>query len=179
MILAKNEEIIKKWDYCQTGRGITGNGIAILTVTNKRIVSEISESAIARKESLRKIEVLTKDICGLTINKRVASNLKDILFIVLGLIVIIIGIALCAIVNAVCLLISVVDVALLVVGIRNLNRAGFNLIIKSRGMDYSLLILAASTLIASKKKSSDIKIKTDKNVISEIYNTIGAAIIES
>ncbi len=157
MILAKNEVLVKNWNYACSKQGMTKTSTE-LTVTNKRIIYT-RESNI---ETTRN-EILVDNVKGINFYKNFSNKLTAILYTIFGAF----------------LSIIIVGIPLLVKGLRLLSQGGFVLEITTKGQEGSTMLIGASNIVKPIKRKGKLKVKIDKNEINDIIETLGAIIIEN
>ena len=154
--LATGEVIVKDWDYAQT-KSAGEKTIANLAVTNKRIVyTAESKRGISREEiPLDSVKMVyfgsTKQQTGMAV-----------FYIVFG-----------AIFAA-----TIVGIPLLVLGIRMLIQASFNIEIVTKGVEGTSLDVGVVKLLGKKKKPR-IKVKINKSACVNIVEEFGAALMNA
>ena len=178
-MLAKNEQLVKKWDYATTkDQGLFTRNVKkhSLMITNKRLIHEVKGS-----KSLSREEIGLKNIKSFNVFTYLGINWFGLLFILVALPLLFFGIqtlnswysdeefAMMLIAGGVILII--VGVVLLIL----LKKKGFILQVYTNGdtkaMNISLLSLGK--LLLNKRP---MKIRVDMNQAKEIAETLGAII---
>ena len=157
MLLAKDEVVIKNWDYAHAKQKRIKT-TASLTVTNKRIVYTLEN-----QERIDRQEVPLCDVKTIACEKRTASNFWPIVMIIFGAL----------------LSIVIVGIPLLINGIRSLNQGSFQLEITTYGLEGSSLDISASKVLFRTKNRGRLSVSIDRNAAQEIVDTIGAIIIDN
>jgi hypothetical protein len=157
MLLAKDEVVIKNWDYAHAKQKRIKT-TASLTVTNKRIVYTLEN-----QERIDRQEVPLQDVKTIACEKRTASNFWPIVMIVFGAL----------------LSIVIVGIPLLIKGIRSLNQGSFQLEITTYGVEGSSLDISASKVLFRKKNRGRLSVSINREAAQEIVDTIGAIIIDN
>jgi hypothetical protein len=156
MKLATGEVIVKDWDYAQT-KSAGEKTVANLMVTNKRIVyTAESKRGISREEI--PIDAVKMVYYG-------SSKLQTgtaILYIILGII----------------FTCTIVGIPLLILGIRMMIQASFNIEIVTKGMEGTSLDIGVAKILGKKKKPR-IKVKINKKACVNIVEEFGAALAEA
>lgn len=177
LILAKNEEIIKKYDYSEkhVKSGLQSNDVtSSLIITNKRIINEsVSKKNIFRKE----IPVESADY----VSTAYASNAMSFLAAAaLGAAFLLFLILYFTTENSLLLTISIIAAvaAVVFVIIAILKRgAGVKLEISGKMGEYGLMEVGASSL-QSAKRITKMKIKVDKETAQNMINELGAILLD-
>jgi hypothetical protein len=180
MVLAKDEQIIKDWDYATGKSGKFFNKLHTqcnLTVTNKRIVyTAENERKITRQEMPMD---LAKSVYG---THETVSKLGAFLLIIFGILVAVVGAILglkIPIVGYAILAVAVIFGAYLVIkGIIRLNQGEFMAKVTSVELEGESLNLSASRLFAKKKPAAEMKIKLNNDIAREIVEELGAIVVE-
>lgn len=179
MQLAKNEHIVKEWNYADVKHGMIdlNQNHVKLTVTNKRIVHETKD-----KLKIERDEIMVKDVKSVsTLHARQGLPVGKLLLAILGLVVFILGIAIedgelfMPIGVAGLVLMALMIVAIIIA----LTKGSFGLLIKTRGAEGSQLSAGAiATGFTGQKKSQRIKVKVKNDIALEIVDCLGAIIID-
>ncbi len=177
LILAKNEEIIKKYDYSEKHekRGLISNDVtSSLIITNKRIINEsVSKRNVFRKE----IPIESADY----VSTAYASNAMSFLAAAaLAIIFVLFLIFYFSTENSLLLALSIIAAvaAVVFIIIAILKRgAGVKVEISGRMGEYGLMAVGASSL-QSAKRLTKIKIKIDKGTAQNMINELGATILD-
>ena len=157
--LAKNESLIKSWEYAQTKQGFEKKSYE-LTVTDKRIISS-SESS----KGVDRREIYLDDVKTLEYSFAKKGLFKAILFFILGAIT----------------AIAVVGIFLIIKAIGILKEKSFELTMTTEGFESDGLEIGASSMkkiFSFLKKKSKLKVKVNKDAALEIINELGAIIVE-
>ena len=157
MFLAKDEVVIKNWDYAHAKQKRIST-TASLTVTNKRIVYTCEN-----QERIDRQEIPLSEVKTIACQKRTAPNFWPIVMIVFG-----------AIFSLV-----LIGIPLLLKGIRSLNQGSFMIEITTYGAEGSSMDLSASKTVMKRKNRGRLKVSIDRNAVQEIVDTIGALIIDN
>lgn len=180
MVLAKDEQIIKDWNYATGKSGKFFNKLHTqcnLTVTNKRIVyTAENERKITRQEMPMD---LAKSVYG---THETVSKFGAFCMIILGILIAVVGVILglkIPIVGYVIMAAAVIlGVYWVIKGIIRLNQGEFMAKVTSTEIEGESLTLAASRLLAKKKPAAAMKIKLNNLVAREIVEELGAIITE-
>lgn len=180
MVLAKDEQIIKDWDYATGKSGKFFNKLHTqcnLTVTNKRIVyTAENERKITRQEMPMD---LAKSVYG---THETVSKFGAFCMIIFGILIAVVGAILglkIPIVGYVIMAAAVIlGVYWVIKGIIRLNQGEFMAKVTSTEIEGESLTLAASRLLAKKKPAAAMKIKLNNLVAREIVEELGAIITE-
>ena len=180
MVLAKDEQIIKDWDYATGKSGKFFNKLHTqcnLTVTNKRIVyTAENERKITRQEMPMD---LAKSVYG---THETVSKFGAFCMIIFGILIAVVGAILGLKIPIVGYVIMVAAVILgvywVIKGIIRLNQGEFMAKVTSTEIEGESLTLAASRLLAKKKPAAAMKIKLNNLVAREIVEELGAIITE-
>lgn len=198
MVLAKDEVVVKDWEYAKSivksGRNVVET-VKTLTVTNKRIVAGSKNPMRTDYE-----EVPLSAVKNVSVSHYQPSKLSAILMIVFGALAMILGVVLGVVIpnntgmdsttgvytsdstNIVYMFVLVVvGIILLVKGIKNLNQGIFTLVLTTAGVQSELMSLGFFKVFRNGKrvKSETVKVKIDNTVAQEIVETIGAIILEN
>jgi len=174
MILAKDEELLKEWDYATAIVGAEKTTYS-LTVTNKRI---ISQSKSKRKNTRKEIPI--ENVRSFSCGSETKSMLGPILLIVFGVLLIVASIILFfktdigVYVLAGCL----VGIIFLVMGIRRLKQGAFVLTIETCGYSGTLKLGAIHMFesIFESVFSKRVKVDVNNEVAEEIVEVLGSLI---
>lgn len=180
MVLAKDEQIIKDWNYATGKSGKFFNKLHTqcnLTVTNKRIVyTAENERKIARQEMPMD---LAKSVYG---THETVSKFGAFCMIIFGILIAVVGAILGLKIPIVGYVIMVAAVILgvywVIKGIIRLNQGEFMAKVTSTEIEGESLTLAASRLLAKKKPAAAMKIKLNNDIAREIVEELGAIITE-
>lgn len=182
MVLAKDEQIIKDWNYATGKSGKFFNKLHTqcnLTVTNKRIVyTAENERKITRQEMPMD---LAKSVYG---THETVSKLGAFCMIILGILIAVVGVVL-----GLKIKIEVLGYALMAVGVLyglpfiikgiiRLNQGDFMAKVTSTEIEGGSFDLSASRLFAKKKPAAAMKIKLNNDIAREIVEELGAIITE-
>ncbi len=179
MQLAKNEHIVKEWNYADVKHGMIdlNQNHVKLTVTNKRIVHETKD-----KLKIERDEIMIKDVKSVsTLHAKQGLPIGALILAILGLVVFILGIAIED--GDLFMPIGVIGLALMaimiVVIVIALTKGAFGLLIRTRGAEGSQLSAGAiATGFTGQKKSQRIKVKVKNDIALEIVDCLGAIIID-
>ena len=185
MVLAKDETIVKEWEYAKSR---TAMGFlekvetkSTLTVTNKRL---ISTSKSDRKVEQQEIPI--QSIKSISCSHEIPSILSVIIFITLGVLALILALVLQnsdemedGALILVALVLAVLGVCFIIAGIKRLNQGIFKMVITTTGREGEALELGATRLFKRFAKSGKVKVQINNDVIKEIIDTLGAIIIEN
>ena len=162
VVLAKDETILKSWDYAKAGnRFEKDKQQANLTLTNKRIVSTISN-----RVSLSIIEIPMESVKsfsgGYSQNRSFWLIVKLVFSIIFSFVLI--------------------GIPMLIKTIKQLKAVTFNLIINTRDVEGSPLIIgaAAQANMIKRKKTKGLNkfvVIVDKNQAKEILSELGSILI--
>jgi hypothetical protein len=154
--LATGEVIVKEWDYAQA-KSAGEKTVANLAVTNKRIIyTAESKRGISREEiPLDSVKMVyfgsTKEQTGMAI-----------FYIIFGAI----------------FAVTIIGLPLLILGIRMLIQASFNIEIVTKGREGTSLYVGVVKMFGKKKKPR-IKVKINKKACVNIVEEFGAAMMEA
>jgi len=161
MTLANNETLIKEWNYATSKAGGLFNKVetkAKIEVTSRRLIYTASnEKAIDRQE------IPLKEINGLSFKQTSKGNLGAILKIVFG--------ALFSIV--------LIGIPLLILGIKELNQGSFEMVVTTRGASTTALAIGVSKILGAAKSKSNVEVKINKAIVTDVIETLGAVITEN
>lgn len=156
MKLAAGEVIVKDWDYAQSkSAGVKTN--ANLMVTNKRIVYT-AES----KRGVSREEIPMDSVKMLNLGSSKQETGLAIFYIIFGAI----------------FAMSLIGIPLLIIGIRMLIQASFNIEIVTKGVEGTSLSVGVAKILGKKKKPR-IKVKINKKACLNIVEEFGAAVMEA
>ncbi len=156
MKLATGEVIVKDWDYAQT-KSAGVKTVSNLTVTNKRIVYT-AES----KRGLSREEIPLDSVKMVYFGSTKQQTGTAIFYIIFGAI----------------FAMTLVGIPLLVLGIRMLIQASFNIEIVTKGVEGTSLDIGIAKIFGKKKKPR-IKVKINKAACVNIVEEFGAAFMEA
>ncbi len=156
MKLAAGEVIVKDWDYAQS-KSAGVKTIANLMVTNKRIVYT-AES----KRGVSREEIPMDSVKMLNLGSSKQETGLAIFYIIFGAI----------------FAMSLIGIPLLVIGIRMLIQASFNIEIVTKGVEGTSLDVGIEKILGKKKKPR-IKVKINKKACLNIVEEFGAAVMEA
>ena len=157
MLLAKDEVVIKNWDYAHSKQKRIQT-TASLTVTNKRIVYTCEN-----QQRIDRQEIPLKEVKTIASEKRIAPNFWPIVKIIFG------GL----------LSLVLIGIPLLLSGIRSLNQGSFTIEITTYGQEGSSMDLSASKMLSNKKNRGRLKVSINREVVQEIVDTIGAIVLDN
>ena len=157
MLLAKDEVVIKNWDYAHAKQKRIKT-TASLTVTNKRIVYTCEN-----QQRIDRQEIPLEAVKTIACEKRIAPNFWPIVMIIFG------GI----------LSLVLIGIPLLLAGIRSLNQGSFTIEITTYGEEGSSMDLRASKMLMRRKNKGTLKVSIDRDAVQEIVDTIGAIVIDN
>ncbi len=180
MVLAKDEQIIKDWNYATGKSGKFFNKLHTqcnLTVTNKRIVyTAENERKITRQEMPMD---LAKSVYG---THETVSKFGAFCLIILGILLAVVGAILGMKLGGAGYVIMIIAIIFglyfIVKGIIRLNQGEFMAKVTSTEIEGESLTLAASRLFAKKKPAVAMKIKLNNEIAREIVEELGAIITE-
>ncbi|MBQ8658354.1 MAG: hypothetical protein IJ506_04390 [Clostridia bacterium] len=183
MKLAKEETLIKEWEYAKASKkGQTSH--SKLIVTDKRIVADTRGMGKVERQ-----EIPMSAVKGIGCAYEKPSPVAGIIMIILGIALFIVGIV---------LMVQGVDgemdettgimlmfvfwlfgIGLLVGGLNLLTKSAFVLEITTYGGEGQSLMLGASNLNGkNKRKAGTVKVQVDNHVVSDIIETLGLIITE-
>ena len=157
--LAKNETLVKSWEYAQTKQGFEKKSHE-LTVTDKRIITS-SESS----KGVDRREIYLDDVKTLEYSFAKQGLFKAILLLILGVFTSII----------------VAGIFFIIKAISILKEKSFELTMTTEGFESDGLEIGASSMkkiFGFLKKKSKLKVKVNKDAALEIINELGAIIVE-
>lgn len=181
IILSADEQIIKSWDYAAEKSGKEENH-ANLTVTNKRVISSVSNSqkfqySDIALESIKKISAYR--------DKKPNSGWAKI---IIGALLVIVGIIL-AVIKTVPLAVAILPYIILVVGIFLIIFGILSLTAQSKGTFYlsfsvdgstnDKLEIGANNSPIKNNRSQMVNVKIDFDLVDEILSLIGAIIYDN
>jgi uncharacterized membrane protein len=178
MVLAKDEVLIKDWNYAsgKTGLLFGLHTEAKIAVTNKRVIyTAENERKIARQE------IPLKAAKSVYSSHETVSKLGAILLMLLGVVLAIAGIVLLfakgifPILGVVALVLGAVVVWL---GYTRLNQGAFSLTITTCGIEGESMAVSASRMLG-KRQAPVMKVKIHNDIAREIVEEIGAIIAEN
>ncbi len=161
MLLAKNEKLIKNWDYARSKQGNVKTS-ASLTLTSKRIIY----SSKSKNETIRD-EIPLDSVKGVSFNKNFQSNFSAILMIAFGIFtcITLIGIP--------------VGIFLIVIGLKLKDQGSFIMQINTKGQEGTPMCFGASHIYKIKNNKAKLKVTLDREEIDDIIETFGAIVIDS
>ncbi len=182
MVLAKDEQIIKDWNYATGKSGKFFNKLHTqcnLTVTNKRIVyTAENERKISRQEMPMD---LAKSVYG---THETVSKFGALCRIIFGILLAVVGIILGLTIKIEELGYAIMAVGILyglffvIKGILRLNQGDFMAKVTSTELEGESFNLSASRLFAKKKPVVAMKIKLNNDIAREIVEELGAIVAE-
>lgn len=177
IILSADEQIIKSWDYAAEKNGKEENQ-ANLTVTNKRIISSVSNSqkfqySDVALESIRKIDAYR--------DKKPNSG---VFIIILGALFVIVGIVLAVtktvpIAPYIFLALGAIIIILGIVSLTAQNKGTFYLSFSVDGSTNDKLEIGANNSPIKNNRSQVVNVKIDFDLVDEILSSIGAIIYDN
>ena len=156
MKLATGEVIVKDWDYAQT-KSAGVKTVANLMVTNKRIVYT-AES----KRGISREEIPLDSVKMIYFGSSKQETAMAVFYIVFGAI----------------FAMTIIGIPLLILGIRMLVEASFNIEIVTKGVEGTSLDVGVVKMFGKKKKPR-IKVKINKKACLNIVEEFGAAFIQA
>ena len=172
MTLAKNEKIIKEWEYASVKAG--GHTTKkTLTATNKRIIHEVRSS-----RDITRDEVTLDNVKSLSMSSAKRISVGAVIAIIFGAFLLLAGLVLnftADMESALTVAMMVIGVIVIVIAIFFLKRAAFTLEILTSGCSS---IYAGSSNIVSSKKNTTVEIKINLGVANDIIETLGAIILD-
>ncbi|MBQ7369876.1 MAG: hypothetical protein IJW58_02755 [Clostridia bacterium] len=192
MLLAKDETLLKEWQYGTTKEGFLGlfgeTKKATLTVTDKRIVAGVKSSKRTAYE-----EVAIKDVTQVSLSQFTPSKQRAYLLIVLGVLqaVSALGILLIPMllpqqdpssmgsISGMAVPLLLIAALFILTGIKLLNQGGFTMSLLMKGVETPLLSVGAVSLSGKAKKQGTMKVSVNMESAKEIVETIGALIVEN
>lgn len=177
MNLAKNEKVIREWDYADSKQGNLKTS-SKLVVTNKRIISENADQYTTDRK-----EIPVAAVQSISTSNLHNSNLRAIVMIVGGILIALTGIILASQnegVGSMMVPFLILGVILAIIGVGLLNRGAFTLLIYTSAMEAESLAMAVgkTNALAVAKKGGKLKVKISRDVVDEMLDTIGALIID-
>lgn len=179
MVLAKDEVLIKDWNYAsgKTGLLFGLHTEAKIAVTNKRVIySAENERKIARQE------IPLKAAKSVYSSHETVSKLGAIMLILLGIVLAIVGIVLMVIKDGdllpLGLVAIVLGIALALWGYNRLNQGAFSLTITTCGIEGESMAVSASRMLG-KRQAPVMRVKIHNDIAREIVEEIGAIIAEN
>ena len=178
MVLAKDEVLIKDWNYAsgKTGLLFGLHTEAKIAVTNKRVIyTAENERKIARQE------IPLKAAKSVYSSHETVSKLGAIMLMILGVILAVVGIVLTLQDSALAILGIVAIVLGAVVawlGYTRLNQGAFSLTITTCGIEGESMAVSASRMLG-KRQAPVMKVKIHNDIAREIVEEIGAIIAEN
>ncbi len=178
MVLAKDEVLIKDWNYAsgKTGLLFGLHTEAKIAVTNKRVIyTAENERKIARQE------IPLKAAKSVYSSHETVSKLGAIMLMILGVILVVAGIVLTLQDSALAILGIVAIVLGAVVawlGYTRLNQGAFSLTITTCGIEGESMAVSASRMLG-KRQAPVMKVKIHNDIAREIVEEIGAIIAEN
>ena len=180
MVLAKDEQIIKDWNYATGKSGKFFNKLHTqcnLTVTNKRIVyTAENERKISRQEMPMD---MAKSVYG---THETVSKFGAFCMIIFGILLVVAGVILGLKIPyvgyAIMAVMAIFGAYWIIKGIIHLNQGDFMAKVTSVELEGESFTLSASRLFAKKKPAAAMKIKLNNDVAREIVEELGAIIAE-
>ena len=175
MVLAKDEVVVKEWQYAAAKQGMVETK-ETLVVTNKRIVSTKRSSLKVEQQ-----EIFVKDIKKISASHETPSKIPAFLMIGLGVLLAIITIVLMGRAGdaaGVAAIMFIPAIVLVIVGILMLNKGAFTLVFTLQGMESSGITLGVINFL-KKYSSAKVKVSVNNVVAEEIIDTIGAIVAEN
>lgn len=161
MQLAKNEKLIKEWDYASSKAGGLISKVetkAKIEVTDKRLIYTAQS-----KQEINRHEVPLKEINTLSFKQTCKGNLwviiKLIFFGILSLVII--------------------GIPKFIKTLKELNQGSFEMTVTTKGVSTAAMEIGVSKIFAKVKRAKRIKILINKDVVRDIIETLGAVIVES
>ena len=172
MTLAKNEKIIKEWEYASVKAG--GHTTKkTLTATNKRIIHEVRSS-----RDITRDEVNLENVKALSMSSAKRISIGAVIAIIFGAFLLLAGLVLNFAADMEATLtvaMMVIGVIVIIIAIFFLKKAAFTLEIKTDG---SSSIYAGSSNIVASNKNTTVEIKINLTVANDIIETLGAIILD-
>ena len=171
MNLAKNEELIKVWNYA-VYKEDDGDEPAKLALTNKRLIWEKSG-----KRNKQRKEVPIKDISCVSFKERIGSNAGGIVTLILGLIMLGVGVYL-ALSMIYLVAVAVVGLILFIVGICMLGKGAVDMEVYLNGVHTKAIDIGASN-VGLNKGTSKTKLVFNKEEVADLIENFGAKLLEA
>lgn len=191
MVLAKDEKVVKEWEYSSAG-SVSEVSRSVLTITNKRVISSIKS-----KNKIEQNEIPLSSVKGVSCQYGTYAKWLSILLVVLGGLALIFAIAAFAVsmaadpesadygvdlimgylMGTICLVIAI---PCLFMGIVRLLSGLFNVVITITGTEGTSLAFGALGLFggALKRKGSLI-VKVNSEKAKEIVDSLGAVLLDT
>ena len=178
MVLAKEETVVKEWEYA-TSKGKVGKTSHTLTVTNKRIVAQSKSPRKTVRE-----EIPVSAIKSLSVTHEMASLFWAIVFIVVGVIVFFVsfgaGKELGELAWLVTILYIIIAAFFIYIGVIRLKQGKFSLTITyQKGGDFisvgAMRMFKSPTLFKG-LFGKKLKVSVNNQAADEILETIGALV---
>ena len=170
MKLAKGEEIFKEWEYAQEKRWFKTSHMK-LTVTNKRIVSDVR----GMNKTERK-EIPIRLARGVDVVHKKPSLFGVIFWIVIGSFFCLSGIMSIAQAQLLYGLIFIVlGVLIILKGVKNLKKGSVSIVVRTDGAEGSPLAAGANSLFVNKQFR--VKLFVDHEVAEDIVESLGLIIM--
>ena len=178
MLLAKDEQVLKKWEYA-TSKVKAVETKYSLTVTNKRI---ISQSKSKRKNAREEIPL--SEIKGISVSHETVSKFWAIVLMVLGSLMILVPLMSRKgdeSFNFGTIILWLVGAYVIYLGYIRWNQGRFVLKITTKGLEGSPMVMGAMSIFKHIFKGifkGKVKIKVNNTNAEEIVETLGSLIIE-
>ena len=170
MLLAKEEELIREWEYAEQKSGLAAAKMKLI-VTNKRIISDVTGLNKVERD-----EIKIADVKSVSMVRRLPSKALSILLFVLGGIFALMAFALMGEIGSAAAVFLLPAIALIIVGMLNLRKGSISVIIRTKGLEGSSMFMGASTLIVKKLV---FKAVVHNEVAEQIVEELGKLIIEN
>lgn len=172
MTLAKNEKIIKEWEYATQKAGMHTTK-KTLTATNKRLIHEVRSSRDVTRD-----EVNLDNVKSLSMSSAKRISVGAVIAIIIGAILLIAGVVIKFAMEAemvVMVPFLVIGAIIIIIAIFCLKKAAFTLDIVTNG---NASIHAGSSNIVSRKKTNTVEIKINLGVANDIIENLGAILLD-
>ncbi|MBQ9728529.1 MAG: hypothetical protein IJV85_02925 [Clostridia bacterium] len=161
MQLAKNEKLIKAWDYASSKVGGAFRKVetkAKIEVTDKRLVYTAQS-----KRAIERQEIPLKEVNAISYKQQSKGNLWVIIKLIFF------GI----------LSVVLVGIPGFIRTWKELNQGSFEMTVTTKGLSTEALSIGVSKIFAKARKASKVKIIINKEVVGDIIETLGSIIVES
>ena len=168
-MLGSGEKLLKSWNYAtdtvKKGFSKTETG-HILTVTNKRL---ISENVSARKTA--KTEVPLSDVKRIDLVHEVGSNVGGIILIILGALLAVFAVA----IEEIPTVLAILGLVFVICGILMLGKGRLSIVVYSKDK-YCVAMVAGAGNFVAKAARGKMKIRVNNHIAAEIMDSLGAYI---
>ena len=178
MILAKNEIILNEWNYA-TSNQYNSKTEHTLTVTNKRVVSSISN-----KRKVERREVAVDSIQNISLSHEMPAKLWPVVMILLSIAIIGACVASCilfkyAFVIPVAVLVGVIALCLFIDAVLNLRKSHFYIELFTNTLsENTVMSVNYDNFTSHRRFRKKFRIVVDNKVARDIIENLGSIIFE-